>query len=126
MEALITHILVEGRVFTVATVAALSGVSLKLLKRTLLVERDKLEEKIRQSTDNTAQLTKEIEELRRMNIANMQRISLLTERDETRAAEYISLKSRIDTLDSRIEALSRDIHTGISEIKTLIIHQRSI
>lgn len=126
MEEWLSQVITEGRVFTVSTVFVLLGVSASLLRRLFLGERDKLQREADMNTSATEQLVRRVESLEVINVTNMQRISLLTERDEARAAEYISLKARIDTLDNRLEALSRDLHTGISEIKTLIIHQRHL
>lgn len=126
MEEWLSQVITEGRVFTVSTVFVLLGVSANLLRRLFLGERDKLQKEAGMNTSATEQLMKRVETLEVMNVTNMQRISLLAERDEMRAAEYVSLKTRIDTLDNRLEALSRDLHAGISEIKTLIIHQRHL
>lgn len=126
MEDELYNILSREGISTVGTLLALAGFSMTLIKRLVVGERDRLQKEAVSNASAILQLQKRVEALEEMNVTNMQRVSLLTERDEARAAEYANLKTRIDTLDNRLDALSRDLHTGISEIKTLIIHQRQL
>lgn len=126
MEDELYNILSREGISTVGTLLALVGFSMTLIKRLVVGERDRLQKEAVSNASAILQLQKRVEALEEMNVTNMQRVSLLTERDEARAAEYANLKTRIDTLDNRLDALSRDLHTGISEIKTLIIHQRQL
>lgn len=126
MEDELYNILSREGISTAGTLLALVGFSMTLIKRLVVGERDRLQKEAVSNASAILQLQKRVEALEEMNVTNMQRVSLLTERDEARAAEYANLKTRIDTLDNRLDTLSRDLHTGISEIKTLIIHQRQL
>ena len=123
MNSWIAGITAGGSVFTVGTVIILLGFSFKLIQRIYIGERRKIDSAIQNHKIEMKDLALSIGVLEDMADEHKQSIAILNERDERRSEEQTGLKTRINILDDRLGALSRDMHIGLSEIKTLIIQQ---
>ena len=123
MNSWIAGITAGGSIFTVGTVIILLGFSFKLIQRIYHGERRKIDSAIQNHKIEMKDLALSIGVLEDMADEHKQSIAILNERDERRSEEQTGLKTRINILDDRLGALSRDMHIGLSEIKTLIIQQ---
>lgn len=123
MNSWIAGITAGGSIFTVGTVIILLGFSFKLIQRIYQGERRKIDSAIQNHKIEMKDLALSIGVLEDMADEHKQSIAILNERDERRSEEQTGLKTRINILDDRLGALSRDMHIGLSEIKTLIIQQ---
>ena len=85
-------------------------------------ERNKIDKAISFAVAEQKQLTKEIEGLTNMTTDNKQAISILLSRYEQLKEDQAGLQTRITMLDNRVSELGKDMHTGFSELKTLLIH----
>lgn len=122
MEYLLVDILKSGSIFGATAIVVLGTVACKLMYSTYKNERNKTNKAISFAVAEQKQLTKEIESLTDMTTDNKQAISILLSKYEQLKEDQAGLQTRITMLDNRVSELGKDMHTGFSELKTLLIH----
>lgn len=122
MEYLLVDILKSGSIFGATAIVVLGTVACKLMYSTYKNERNKIDKAISFAVAEQKQLTKEIESLTDMTTDNKQAISILLSKYEQLKEDQAGLQTRITMLDNRVSELGKDMHTGFSELKTLLIH----
>lgn len=122
MEYLLVDILKSGSIFGATVIVLLGSLACKLMYNLYRSERNKIDKAISFAVAEQKQLTKEIEGLTSMTTDNKQAISILLSRYEQLKEDQAGLQTRITMLDNRVSELGKDMHTGFSELKTLLIH----
>lgn len=122
MEYLLVELLKSGSIFGATVIVVLGTVVCKLMYNLYKGERAKIDKAINFTVAEQKQLTKEIEILTDMTTDNKQAISILLSKYEQLKEDQAGLQTRITMLDNRVSELGKDMHTGFSELKTLLIH----
>lgn len=122
MEYLLVDLLKGGSIFGATAIVILGTVACKLMHNLYKGERAKIDKAINFAVAEQKQLTKEIEILTDMTTDNKQAISILLSKYEQLKEDQAGLQTRITMLDNRVSELGKDMHTGFSELKTLLIH----
>lgn len=121
MENLLVDILKGGSLFGAAAVVVLASFASRLIYSLYKGERSKIDKSIKVAVEDQKLLNKEIEGLIAMSSDNKQAISILLSKYEQLKEDQAGLQTRITLLDNRVSELGKDMHTGFSDIKTLLI-----
>jgi FtsZ-binding cell division protein ZapB len=122
VEYLLVDILKSGSMFGAAAVVVLSVFASRLAYSLYKGERSKIDRAIKVAVEDQKLLNKEIEGLIAMSSDNKQAISILLSKYEQLKEDQAGLQARLTVLDNRVSELGKDMHTGFSDIKTLLIH----